>query len=267
MEVDHRMWGGLHPGEETHQIRHDAYPLRPGTTPEISMWCFTCWDWGSFITYHGWRLRKTHSIWITHPEQSRKELLQEALALVWGVKKFHLYLFGRYFTLVTDHTPLTSIFNPRKGVPAMTVARLFLTKFEYSIEYKNTTQHGNADGLSHLPLEETHDKETVDPVEIFLVSQMEVLPVSADMTPREIRFCHVWWNTPSKAGQRSTRRSWNHSTEGRMSAHHTRSFPDVRFTGVNLTKIQTQVLDELHEGHLGVAKMKALAEAMFGDQE
>ena len=68
----------------------------------------------------------------------------------------------------------------------MTVARLqhyalFLAGFEYSIEYKNTTQHGNADGLSRLPLEEAHDKERVDPVEIFQVSQMEVLPVSADM--------------------------------------------------------------------------------------
>ena len=57
----------------------------------------------------------------------------------------------------------------------MTVARLqrytlFLAGFEYSIEYKNTTQHGNADGLSRLPLKKACDKEVVDPVEIFQVS-------------------------------------------------------------------------------------------------
>ena len=62
----------------------------------------------------------------------------------------------------------------------MTVARLrryalFLAGFEYSIEYKNTTQHGNADGLSRLPLKKACDKEVVDPVEIFQVSQIEVL--------------------------------------------------------------------------------------------
>ena len=71
---------------------------------------------------------------------------------------------------------------------------LFLAGFDYSIEYKNTTQHGNANGLSRLPLEEARDKETVDPVEIFQVSQMQVLPVSVDMIrqgTREIRFCHV----------------------------------------------------------------------------
>ena len=75
------------------------------------------------------------------------EDMKEALALVWGVKKFHLYLFGRHFTLVTDHEPLTSILNPRKRIPAMTVARLqryalFLAGFKNSIEYKKTTQHG-----------------------------------------------------------------------------------------------------------------------------
>ena len=71
---------------------------------------------------------------------------------MWGVKKFHLYQFGRHLTLVKDHEPLISIFNPRKGVPAITIARLqryplFLAGFDYVIEYKNTNQHGNADGL------------------------------------------------------------------------------------------------------------------------
>ena len=36
---------------------------------------------------------------------------------------------------------------------------LFLAGFEYSIEYKNTTQHGNAHGLSCLSLKKACDKE------------------------------------------------------------------------------------------------------------
>ena len=36
--------------------------------------------------------------------------------------------------------------------------------------------------------------------------------------PREILFCQLWWNRSSKAGQQSTRRSWNHSTRRRTSS-------------------------------------------------
>lgn len=65
----------------------------------------------------------------------------------------------------------------------MTVASLqryalFLARFDYSNEFKNTAQHGNADGLSRLPLEEACDKETV---EIFQMSQIQVMPVSTDV--------------------------------------------------------------------------------------
>ena len=39
---------------------------------------------------------------------------REGLSLVWGVKKLNQYLYGKHFTLITDHQPLVSIFNPSK---------------------------------------------------------------------------------------------------------------------------------------------------------
>lgn len=92
-------------------------------------------------------------------ERNYSQIDKEALALVLGVKKFHVYLFGREFELCTDHQLLTSIFHPEKGIPAMTAARLqryalFLSGFNYTIVYKNTKLRGNADGLSRLPLAE-----------------------------------------------------------------------------------------------------------------
>ena len=200
-------------------------------------------------------------------ERKYSQIDKEALALVWGVKKFHLYLFGRHFTLVTDHEPLTSIFNPKKGIPAMTIARLqryalFLAGFDYSIEYKSTTQHGNADGLSRLPLECGENKETVDPAEIFQVSQMEMLPVSSDMIRREIQ------KDPTLSlVLEYAKRGWPTDCKKEVEPFYRRKEEITIQDGCLMwgsrviipSKLQNQVLDELHEGHLGIVKMKALA--------
>ena len=99
-----------------------------------------------------------------------------SLALIWGVKKSHLYLSERHFTLVTDHEPLTTcfVFYPPPPPPQKKKKKkkrnsskdsclqhyeFFLAGFEYSIEYKSTTQPGNVHGLLRLPLEKTYSKK------------------------------------------------------------------------------------------------------------
>ena len=101
---------------------------------------------------------------LTKTERKYALIDKEALSIVWAVKWFHVYLYGRRFTTITDHKPLTAIFHREKGVPAMTAARLqryalFLAGFDYKIEYKRTTEHCNADGLSRLPLQQKELEE------------------------------------------------------------------------------------------------------------
>ena len=50
--------------------------------------------------------------------------LKKVLALIFGIKKFHRYLYGRKFILITDHKPLTTILGPKKGIPSLAAARL-----------------------------------------------------------------------------------------------------------------------------------------------
>jgi hypothetical protein len=76
-------------------------------------------------------------------EKNYSQIDHEALGIVWGVKRFHAYLYGRYFSLLTDHKPSVSIFHPEKGIS--TTARmqryaLFLSGYDYDIAYKNTEQ-------------------------------------------------------------------------------------------------------------------------------
>ena len=97
-------------------------------------------------------------------------------------RKCHQYLYGRKFTLITDHNSLTAIFGLKKGVPSLAAARLqqrglLLSGYDYNICFKPTETHSNADGLSRLPL---HDKEAVGEtktITIFNLSQIQALPV------------------------------------------------------------------------------------------
>ena len=56
-------------------------------------------------------------------ERNHTQIEREAAAIIFGVKKFHPYIFRRKFTLITDHKPLTTIFSPKSSLPALAAKR------------------------------------------------------------------------------------------------------------------------------------------------
>ena len=95
----------------------------------------------------------------TKPEWAYSQLDKEALAVIFAVKKFHQFLYGRHFVIYTDHKPLLGLFNPEKATPTMASGRvqrwsLTLLGYEYELVYRPGSQNGNADSLSRLPLPE-----------------------------------------------------------------------------------------------------------------
>ena len=88
------------------------------------------------------------------------------------------------FTLLTDHKPLISIFNPYKESPAMTAARvqryaIFLSGLKYKIEYKTSANNTNADCLSRLPLLCSKDEDSnIDAVDLFHMELLDALPAT-----------------------------------------------------------------------------------------
>lgn len=116
-------------------------------------------------------------------EKNYSQIEKEGLALVYGVTKFHMYLYGKAkFTLVTDHKPLLAILGDKVGLPTLVAARLqrwaiTLAAYSYEIEYRSTKKMGNADALSRLPVESApreHDGSV-------LLVECHDLPMTAKM--------------------------------------------------------------------------------------
>lgn len=78
---------------------------------------------------------------------------RELLAIVWGVQHFRPYLYGRKFTILTDHRPLTWLFNCKDPSSRLVRWRLKLEEYSYEIRYKPGRVNSNADALSRNPVQ------------------------------------------------------------------------------------------------------------------
>eukprot|EP00731_Ephydatia_muelleri_P017067 Em0010g165a len=202
-------------------------------------------------------------------ELSYSQIEKESLSLVYGVKKFHQYLYGRKFVLVTDHKPLVTLLGPTSGIPTLAAARLqrwalILSAYSYDLEFRPTQRHSNADGLSRLPVvsKDRDDSSDVPETAIFNISQVHSLPVTAMQLQRATRRDPIlskvfllmqqgWPGVVSDDLKPYLSRQAELGTEG-----------GCILWGIRVVvpqALQSKVLGELHKNHPGVVRMKALA--------
>lgn len=75
---------------------------------------------------------------------------KELLAIVWAVKQFRPYLYGKRFKIVTDHKPLQWLMNLKEPNSKLVRWRLKLEEYDYEVIYKKGILNSNADALSRL---------------------------------------------------------------------------------------------------------------------
>lgn len=106
---------------------------------------------------------------------------KELLAIVWATKYFRPYLFGRKFTILSDHKPLQWLFNVKEPSSKLVRWRLKLSEYDYEIKYKKGTLNMNADALSRIPKIQLHAIEKSDPDARLTASDEEFQKKLGDM--------------------------------------------------------------------------------------
>ncbi|XP_063994419.1 uncharacterized protein LOC135171776 [Diachasmimorpha longicaudata] len=81
-------------------------------------------------------------------ERNYSTIEKEMLAIIYAVNYFRPYVYGRKFTLVTDHRPLTWINSVSSPNSRIVRWRLSMQDFDYRIVYKPGLVNANADALS-----------------------------------------------------------------------------------------------------------------------
>ncbi|XP_058444432.1 uncharacterized protein K02A2.6-like [Malaya genurostris] len=216
---------------------------------------------------------------LTAAESNYSQVEKEGLALIFAVTRFHRMIFGRRFTLETDHKPLLAIFGSKKGIPVYTANRLqrwalTLLLYDFNICYVSTDNFGHADVLSRLM------NRHVRPDEEFVIAHLELehsirsivyqsiqaLPLSfkqvRDRTTSDhdlqqvMRFVNDGWPskkasiTDAQVQQFYLRRDGLSVVNGCLLYGERLVVPSCS---------RKRVLQQLHTGHPGVERMRSIA--------
>jgi len=92
-------------------------------------------------------------------ERRYSTLEREGLAIVWAVKKFQMYLYGRPFVLETDHQPLVNMNKTRYANNRVSRWCMFLQSFDIRIRSIKGEDNHFADFLSRLDPEIKPEEE------------------------------------------------------------------------------------------------------------
>jgi hypothetical protein len=205
---------------------------------------------------------------LTEAEKKYSQIEKEALAIIFAVKKFHPYIHGRSFCIQSDHKPLKFLFSENRQVPIMASSRiqrwaLILGAYNYQISHKPGHLISNADALSRLPLTDTSDPSSTPEELTHLIHQLSESIVTANQIK-------LWTDKDPVLSRvrRLVSSGWTLTEpEPSLTPYHNRHCELSIIDGCVLWGSRVIVppagrkiiLDQLHECHPGINRMKSLA--------
>ena len=201
-------------------------------------------------------------------ERNYSQLDKEALAIIFGVRRFHSYIYGRIFTLITDHKPLLGILGPNKGIPPLAAARmqrwaLILAAYHYNLEFRRTEEHANADAFSRFPLPSQSDSSLGMPPETLFHVNFFKTCVTVENVRQETNSDPILSLVVKRL-----KNGWQPEDGGSEIGPFYRRRAELSLSDnvilwgsrvVVPSTLRPAILELLHADHQGIAKMKSLA--------
>ena len=91
---------------------------------------------------------------LSRAERNYDVTRKELLAVVFALKTFKQYVFGRRFVIRTDHLALLWLRKTPEPMGQQARWLSFIELFDFEIQHRSGARHGNADGHSRRPVEE-----------------------------------------------------------------------------------------------------------------
>lgn len=97
---------------------------------------------------------------------------KELLGLVWAIRHFRPYLYGKKFEVFTDHRPLVYLFTLNDPSSRLTKFRLALEEYKFDVLYKKGSENVVADALSRISIE---DLKALTPQTSFVCTRAQTI--------------------------------------------------------------------------------------------
>ena len=211
---------------------------------------------------------------LSEAQSNYSNIERETLALVFGITRFHTYLFGSSFTVHTDHKPLEIICRKplRSAPPRLQRLLVKIQGYDFNVLYKPGSQMTVPDALSRLP----NPKKTEDvPIDLHIDEALLVQDTDDDLAcfsnTKQVQLQKETSRDPTmKLLSRTIQDGW--PDEIRQVPNSLRTFWSYRdelgivngiiFKGRQVVvpeSLREDILEQLHTSHMGIERTRRLA--------